>query len=66
MKFSALALTALGDVNAMINLFGTCPPVKLAENFDKAAYAGNWYEIARDSEFFYEMGHECTTQQFTS
>tara|TARA_B110000503_G_C6984396_1_gene344627 strand:+ start:203 stop:751 length:549 start_codon:yes stop_codon:yes gene_type:complete len=66
MKFSALALAALGDVNAMINLFGTCPEVKLAQNFDKAAFAGNWYEISRDGDFLVEMGQECVTLQLTS
>ena len=66
MKFSALALAALGAADAKINILGTCPPVQLATNFDKTKYAGNWYEISRDSEFFYEMGQECTTQQFVA
>ena len=64
MKFAALALAALGVTDARMS-FGKCPPVKLASNFDKEKFAGNYYEIARDSDFFFEMGHECTTQQFT-
>ena len=66
MKSTLLALAALGATDAKINLFGKCPPVKLADNFNQDKYAGNWYEISRDSEFFYEMGQECVTQQFTS
>ena len=64
MKLSLIALSALGAVDARIHFFETCPEVKLASNFNKEKFAGNWYEIMRDSEFFYEMGQECTTQQY--
>merc|ERR1719163_1455822 len=64
MKLNLLALAALGAADARIHFFESCPEVELAQNFDADRFAGNWYEIQRDSEFFYEMGHECTTQQF--
>ena len=63
MKFSTLAM-ALGVTNARIHFFESCPSVTLADNFDKTKFAGNWYEVLRDSEFFYEMGQECTTHQY--
>merc|ERR1719460_3421188 len=65
MKFTTLTMAALGAANARINIGGKCPDFPIAQNFDREKLAGNWYEIARDSEFFFEMGHECTTQQFT-
>jgi lipocalin len=61
MKISAIALAALGTVDARIHLFESCPPVTTATNFDAARYAGEWYEVLRDSEFFYEMGQDCVT-----
>merc|ERR1712099_170325 len=64
MKFSTIAMAALRATNARIHFFNKCPEVQLAQNFDKEKYAGNWYEVLRDSEFFYEMGHECTTHQY--
>ena len=33
-------------------------------DLDTARFAGNWYEVARDSQFFMEIGYECTTQQY--
>ncbi len=62
MKLSLIALAALGAADARIHLFEACPPVELASNFDKTKFAGDWHEILRDSEFFFEMGQECTTQ----
>ena len=64
MKLLALTLAALGADARMS--FGKCPSSSVAGNFDKSKFAGNWYEISRDADFFFEMGHECTTQQFTA
>merc|ERR1719263_1411832 len=64
MKFSTLALAAIGAVDARIHFFDSCPKVEYAQNFDKNKFAGNWYEVLRDSEFFYETGHECVTHQY--
>ena len=38
--------------------------MKLTDNFDKTRFAGEWYEVLRDSEFFYESGQECTTHEY--
>ena len=61
MKFIAVAL--LGLTQAKMG-FGPCPEVELMSDLDTARFAGNWYEISRDSQFFMEMGYECTTQQY--
>ena len=49
--------------------WGWCPwwwnkpvPVK---NFDKNAYLGNWYELFRDKEVWYEQNVECVTATYT-
>lgn len=67
MKFSTLALAALGAADAKMLLFGQCPPTpQLVSNFDKERFAGNWYEVLRDSDFMFEMGQECVTHQYTN
>ena len=43
---------------------GACPKPALVADFDATAFAGNWYEIIRESSFMYEMGQECSTQSF--
>ena len=56
-------LILLGATSAKMS-FGACPKPALQANFDSAAFAGNWYEILRDSSFMYEMGQQCSTQSF--
>jgi lipocalin len=44
---------------------GPCPSgIEYMSDLDTARFAGNWYEVARDSQFFMEFGYECTTQQY--
>ena len=62
MKTFALA-AFLGAAQAGLS-FGSCPTPPLVENFDSAAFAGEWYEILRESQFMYEMGQQCSTQSF--
>ena len=57
-------LALVGAASARMS-FGACPKVDLVENFDAAAFAGEWYEVLRESNFMYEFGQECTTQRFT-
>ena len=56
-------LGLLGFVNAGISQ-GSCPQVKLQENFDVSQYAGAWYEIARDHSFPGEKYH-CQQARYT-
>ena len=63
MKAIAVALL-LNAVSAKM-AFGPCPQVDYLTDLDETRFAGNWYEISRDSTLFMEMGYECTTQQFT-
>ena len=44
--------------------FGACPDVATMTDLDESRFAGNWYEISRDSTPGFEMGYECVTQQF--
>ena len=62
MKSFAVALL-LNMVSAKMG-FGPCPQVDTMTDLDEARFAGNWYEVSRDSTPFMEVGYECTTQQF--
>ena len=62
MKFLAVALLGLASAKTG---FGPCPNVEKMSDLDTARFAGNWYEVARDSQFFMEMGYECTTEQYS-
>ena len=61
---SFATLATIGTASAGMSL-GACPTPTYVENFDSAAFAGKWYEQARDSVFMYEMRQECGTQRFT-
>ena len=63
MKFSSLLMAAIGAADARMVFFEECPKAPYA-NVDKEKFAGNWYELLRDSDFMFEMGHECTTHQY--
>ena len=63
MKTTAL-VALVGAASARMS-YGACPKPTLVENFDASAFAGNWYEVLRESMFMYEMGQECSTQSFT-
>ena len=58
MKYAAIAL--IGAASAKMS-FGACPKVPLVADFDKEAFAGQWYEQLRESSFLYEFGQECVT-----
>ena len=60
-----VTLIALIGAAAARMSFGGCPEVPLVADFDASAFAGNYYEILRESMFMYEMGQECSTQSFT-
>ena len=62
MKFT-LAVASLAIAQAKMG-FGPCPQVETMTDLDTARFAGNWYEVARDSQFFMEFGYECTTEQY--
>ncbi len=54
-----------GSVDAYIN-WGFCPfqnPTPVM-NFDIGRYAGNWYEITRDKDLWYENNLECVTATY--
>ena len=59
--FSLIAL--VGAIDARMS-FGACPKPTLVDNFDAAAFAGEWYEVLREGSFMYEMGQTCSTQSF--
>merc|ERR1711918_74809 len=46
--------------------FGECPDVNWISNadFNAAAYAGEWYEWKRHTDFTFEMNQVCTTMEF--
>lgn len=48
--------------------FGWCPswpgPSTNIENFDNAAFSGDWYEIYRDKDFLFEPYDECVTTTY--
>ena len=60
----ATLIALIGATSARMS-FGACPDVPLVADFDAAAFAGEWYEVLRESQFMYEMGQECSTQSFT-
>ena len=62
----AAATSTIGQVNAYWGV-GWCPifapdPVG---NFQPERYAGNWYEIKRDKDLWYEQNSECVTATYT-
>ena len=59
----SMTLAFLGFVKAGIST-GSCPEVKLQENFDVSKYAGTWYEIARDQSFPGEK-FQCQQARYT-
>ena len=61
MKFLSVAL--IGLTQAKMG-FGPCSTVEYMSDLDSDRFAGNWYEISRDSQFFMNMPYECTTQQY--
>ena len=65
LKMQITTLVALVGAASARMSFGSCGQVSLVENFDKTAFAGEWYEILRESNFLYEFGQECTTERFT-
>ena len=41
-----------------------CDTPTLQQNFDLSKYTGLWYEIARDSEFYWEKDGTCVTAHY--
>ena len=71
MSFSRFALLTaasltLGEVNAYWGI-GWCPiiPPDPVGNFQPERYAGNWYEIKRDKDLWYEQDSNCVTATYT-
>ena len=68
---SLVVLTAmsLSNVNAYWGI-GWCPifapdPVKPNGDFEVEKYMGNWYEIKRDKDLWYEKDTTCVTASYT-
>ena len=61
----AILLVALGLslANAKTS-WGKCQDVTLVSDFDATDYAGNWYEIYRDKNAFFEWNAECVTASY--
>ena len=57
------ALAAATSVSARLG-FGECPKIALQPNFEADRHGGKWYEAKRDKLFAFEMGQECTTQNY--
>ena len=63
-SISVIALAALvGSSDAKIS-FGKCPEPERIANFDKARYAGQWYEQIRDTSNPWATGFECVTKEY--
>merc|ERR1719183_1314332 len=60
---STLLFALLNGASAKWSL-GSCPTVDVVTDLDTELFAGNWYEIARDRMFPYEMGADCCTRQY--
>ena len=58
---SALVLGAEAKMS-----FGSCPPRNNMVPFDKARFAGKWYEQVRDPENMMTMSADCVTMEFSS
>ena len=63
MKYALLALLTEQAMAAWGS--GDCPSVSVA-NVNSDNLAGRWYEQSRDSDFFWDRGHECTTNEFNN
>lgn len=50
-----LVILLVFQVNSKI-VFGSCPKIPVAQNFDLNLYLGKWYEIARSKDFPFEFG----------
>ena len=62
----ATALTLIGTASASFVNLGWCP-LKMPDpvgNFEPSRYAGNWYEIYRDKDLWYEQNVECVTATY--
>ncbi len=46
-------------------LTSECDTPSLQQNFDIAQYGGLWYEITRDSEFYWEKDGTCVTAHYS-
>merc|ERR1719164_118237 len=62
MKYIAMMVAAASASTG----FGACPQVDWISNaeFDPVAYAGEWYEWKRHTDFMWEMMQVCSTQEF--
>ena len=69
LKYSATAALLSASVSSVNGYWGVgwCPifapdPVG---NFEPSQYAGNWYEIKRDKDLWYENDQDCVTATYT-
>ena len=60
---TAALLAFIGVSSATVIGFGSCPDVRLVEDFDIENYYGRWYEIARYYSIF-EDGLSCITSDY--
>lgn len=44
---------------------GSCPTPALQSNFNLANYLGLWYDLVHTTDFFWELGGECDTAQYS-
>ena len=66
---SILALASMTLTGQEANAYwgvGFCDPFGPAtkKNFELSDYAGNWYEIKRDKDLWYENNVECVTASY--
>ena len=67
MKFTSIIFLSLPFIQSRSPAdsnwqFGPCPtPPETVKNFDLEQYKGNWYEIYRDKDVWYELGDHCVT-----
>ena len=63
--YKALALLLAADLAEAKMSFGSCPTKNNMVPFDKARFAGKWYEQIRDPENIYTFSADCVTMEFS-
>ena len=64
MKTSAAIIASTLSLSQAMLHFGKCPTPQVVNTMDRAAFAGNWYEIQRDNMFPMEITAECVTHEY--
>ena len=64
MKTSAAIIASTLSLSQAMLHFGKCPTPQVVTTMDRAAFAGNWYEIQKDLMFPYTMTAECLTHEY--